>query len=471
MLLVSFNQNNINKTAFYGIKPKKEVVTKAVRQGQSKIDYSKFDPYFLRILIDEGCSISEIAHDIGQKEHRVRRILEHFGLKTQLAMLLDAIKPEELKKMLDAKKSQKEIADHFMIDDAAALTPLIKKVGGKTATQTKVDSIPKEDLQKLADDGLSYERIGEIYQVAAKFIRQRMKDLGIKTKWELIQEKTITVEEIKHYLLDLGLNVSEISEKKGIPECRIYKIMRDNNIKTATQQKTERIPSKEEFVEARKVCKTMKEYTEKLGIGKNKATKYMDEYNIKPFKVKITDPSIILKLLKKNPNMSVDEIAKELDLPPRSVDVAVSKFKIPIIHTSKFGDYVLSADTAKRFNNNIAMGDTPTQLGEQYGLSSARIVEIADSLNDYGIRNLKYSPYYENYLVKNYDLSTCKPSPNKETVESCIKKVCGSWENLQKLYSGYRSYKSYTNKLQRILKELQISKDTLDYLIKKYNIT
>ena len=470
MLLVNFNQNNMMNTTFAGIKPQKEGFTKAVRKGICKIDYSQFDPYFLRILIDEGCSLSEIAHDIGQKISNTRRILEHFNLKTQLAMLLDAIKPEELKKLLDAKKSQKEIAEHFMIDDIAALTPLIRKVGGKTATKSKVDSIPKKELEELADDGLSYEKIGEHYHVAAKYIKERMNQLGIKTKRELLQEKTITIEEIKHYIFDLGLNTNDISKKKGIPVAKICKIMRDNNIRTPQQQITERIPSKEEFIEARMVCNTMKEYMEKLGIGIDKAKKYMAEYNIKPFKVVIKDPSNILELLKKNPNMSVDEIARKLDLPPRSVDAAISKFKIPVMHTSNFDYWVISDDTAKRFNANIAMGDTPTQLGEQFGLSSKRIVEIADSLNDYGTRNLKHGSYYEIYLVKNCDLSTCKPSPDKETVENCIKKVCGSWENLQKLYSSYSSYKSYTSKLQRILKELQISKDTLDYLIKKYNI-
>ena len=397
---VNFYNSNIHQISFSGAKPGKEVVTKAARNGICKIDYSQFDPYFLKILIDEGCSIREIAHDIGQKERQTRQILEHFNLKTQLAMLLDAIKPEELKKLLDAKKSQKEIAEHFMIDDVAALTPLIKKVGGKTATKSKVDSIPKNELQKLADDGFSHEKIGKIYQVAAKFIKDRMKELGIKTKRELSNEKTITADEIKHYVYDLGLSSRDISERRGISIQRICKIMKDNNIKTRQRQMTERIPSKEEFIEARMVCNSMKEYLEKLGIGIEKAKKYMAEYNIKPFKVVIKDPGEILELLKNNPNMSVDEIARELDLPPRSIDAAISKFKIPIMHTSKFDYMVISAKTAERINANIAMGDTPTQLGEQFGLSSKRIVEIAESLNDYGTKNLMYSPYYEKFLVK-----------------------------------------------------------------------
>jgi len=467
MISVNLNQINKNNITFSGVKTKKEGVIKAIKKN-CKINYSQYDPYFLRILIDEGCSLSEIAHDIKETVSTTRCILKHFNLKTQLAMLLDAINIEELKKMLDAKRSQKEIAEHFMIDDVAALTPLIKKIGKRSATQIKVDSIPKEDLQKLADDGLSYEKIGEHYHVAAKYIKERMNQLGIKTKRELLKEKTITIEEIKHYIFDLGLNTNDISKKKGIPVAKICKIMRDNNIRTPQQQITERIPSKEEFIEARMVCNTMKEYIEKLGIGIDKAKKYMAEYNIKPFKVVIKDPSNILELLKKNPNMSVDEIARELDLPPRSIDAAVRKFNIPIMHTSKFDYMVTSDNTARRFNANIAMGDTPTQLGEQFGLSSNRIVEIADSLNDYGTRNLKHSSYYEIYLVKNCDLSTCKSSPSKETVEICIKKTGITWSELQESY--YTSYMSYKSKMQKILRELKVSKDTLDYLVKKYNI-
>ena len=465
---INFYSNDIDKIAFSGIKSQKGTIKKAIKSNKCRTDYSQFDPYFLRILIDEGCSVNEIAHDIGKSIMITRNILKHFGLKTQLSMLLDAIKPEELKKLLDAKKSQKEIAEHFMIDDVAALTPLIKKVGGKTATKAKVDSIPKEDLQKLADDGLSYERIGKLYQVAAKFIINRMNELGIKTKQKLAREKTITLEKIKHYIYGLNWSTQDISEKTGISAVKICKIMKDNNIKTPKRQKIEKIPSKEEFIEARMVCNSLKEYMEKLCIGANKAKKYMAEYNIKPFHVVIKDPTDILELLKKNPKMSVDEIARELDLPPRSIDAAISKFKIPIMHTSNFVFGFISADTAKKFNANIAMGDTPTQLGEQFGLSRNRIIEIADSLNDYRTSNLKYSPYYENYLVKNYDLSTCKPSPDKETVENCIKKIGGSWSQIQDSY--HTSYTNYDKKIHKILKKLQISKDTLDYLIKKYNI-
>ena len=466
--VLNFNRNHTNKITFSGIKPQKEVVAKAIRHGNSKIDYSQFDPYFLRILIDEGCSLSEIAHDIKQKVSTTRCILRHFNLKTQLAMLLDSINPKELKQMLDAKKSQKEIAEHFMIDDFAALTPLIKKIGENPATQNKVNSIPEEELQEFADKGFSLAKIGEHYHVSAKFIRDKMQELGIKTKRELSKEKTITIEEIKHYIFDCGWSTEDISRSRGIPIGRIYKIMKENNVKTPKQQIIERIPTKEEFIEARKVCNTMKEYTAKLGIGQDKAIKYMAEYNIKPFRVVIKDPSNILELLKKNPNISVDEIARELDLPPRAVDAAISKFKIPIMHTSYFYRSVISSNTARKFNENIAMGDTPTQLGEQYGLSSNRIVEIANSINDYESQYLKYNSCYEEYLVKNCDLSTCKPSPNKEAVENCIKKICDSWENLQKLRRS--NYKIYTNNLQTILKELHISEDTLDYLIKKYNI-
>ena len=461
--------NNINKITFSGIKPKKELITKSIKKSESKLDYSKFDPYFIRILIDEGCSLSEIAHDIKQKVGTTRHILEHFGLKTQIAMLLDAIKPEELKKMLSAKKSQKEIAEYFMIDDVAALTPLIKKIGGNTATQNKVNTISKEDLQKLADDGLTFEKIGEIYHVAAKFIRDRMKELGIKTKRELIQEKTISIEEIKYYLFDLGLNVSEIAEKKGIPTSKIYKIMKDNKIQTVKQQITERIPTKKEFLKARKNCSTLKEYMEKLGIGRDKAIKYMAKYNIKPFKIVIKDPSNILELLKKNPNMSINEIAKELDLPPRSIDSAVSKFKIHIMHTCNIGPLYYAISIGENFNKKIAMGDTPIQLGEQYGLSSERIVEIIDRVNSYLIENMKFTPSNKKYLIKNYKLSTCKQSPDKEIVENCIKNIGGSWKKIQNDY--YTSYENYLKKIRKICSTLKISQDTLEYLIKKYNIS
>ena len=109
-----------------------------------KIDYNKYDFYYLRTLVEEGNSLSQIAEYYHTTTSRIRSVLNHFNLKTQEATLLDAINIDELKELHDSGFSQKSIAEHFGLEQAGSLSKLYKKIG----LRNNIQNITAEELQK-----------------------------------------------------------------------------------------------------------------------------------------------------------------------------------------------------------------------------------------------------------------------------------------------------------------------------------
>ena len=201
-----------------------------------QLDYDRFDKNQVQMLIEDGNSLRQIGEVLGVGTRTVRSILNHFGLKTQQSSLLSSINKEKLIAMINMGKSQQEIARAFMIEDTGALTPLIRKYGGVRITQAKADKITDYELKSLIESGESIAKIAKRYNVAPKFIREKMEEYSLNTPRIISNEQVISLESLIQ-CINSGMTVKEIATSLKAGVSKIVKLLRDNNLKTHSQLK------------------------------------------------------------------------------------------------------------------------------------------------------------------------------------------------------------------------------------------
>lgn len=418
-------------------------------------DYSKFDFYYVRTLIDEGNSLSQIAEYYKEKVSVIRRVLSHFNLKTQQSVLIDAIDKDELIKLIDEGKSQKEIAQHFFIDDAGALTPLMKKIG-KKPTQAKVDSISKEDLERKLQQGLSREEIAKEYNVAPQYLAKKMKADKLKTLVEINSEKTVPVNVLSD-LLSKGISLKVISKRFQVTIHRLSEIMRENNLKTLVQAAREKDPSKEAVQAAVIGARSYVEVANKLGISQDRVHTVMNRYKIQLEKLVLPKGEDIKTFIGKAPKSSVDEIAKELGVEGLAVDKVVKKENINVWRIWKTSDFY-RLDRLEYIYDWMKQGDSPTQIGEIFGLSSERAVDMISNL-------FKSNNQYDR--LKNLNLKL-KPSPAKEEILEQMSLIPKS--KLSKKDVKDCKYNAERFLFEKLAKKLKISDMSVLALVNKNDI-
>ncbi len=463
-MLISFTPYNTN------LQNKKYAFTGKLPVPNKVID-PKFDYYYVRTLIDEGNSLKQIADYYKESVHTIRNVLEHFKLKTLQSVLIDSIKDKELLEALNSGKSQKEIAEQFFIDDPGALTPRIKKLGKSKVTQTKVDSIPNREIIDFVDSGMSMEAIAQHYNVSYQFIKDKMKQLGIKTLKQMKSEKEIPLDIVKMHL-EKGWSIDRIAKVIGVTPQRLSACMKENGIKSQQQILNEQVIDKKDILVWLDKVKTVKELAEKMGVKKEKISYALSKYKLQIPKLVLPDVKDLERAIKLNPRASADEIAEMLGVEGIAVDRVARKNKLKVwyyLDNNERGYYKMFD-----ISDMQSKGDSPVQIGEVYGLSAQgakeMMINISKNYPNEGkdfidIKNLEFkkSPTKDEMLSKAEELLTKKLSKKdikdiKETasylISSEIRKAYKisdtSYHNLVFKYQIEDALKEIEKKLKNI---------------------
>ena len=430
---------------------------------QNKVIDPKFDYYYVRTLIDEGNSLKQIADYYKETVSTIRRVLENFKLKTQQSILIDSIRDDELIEALNSGKSQKEIAEQFFIDDPGALTPKIKKLGKSKVTQAKVDSIPNKEIINLIDSGMSMEAIAQHYNVSYQYIKDKMKQLGIKTLKQMKSEKEIPLDIVKMHLGN-GWTIDRIAKLIGVTSQRLSACMKENGIKSQQQILNEQVIEKKDILLWLDKVKTVKELAEKLGVKKEKIIYALSKYQLQIPKLVLPEVKDLERAIKSNPQAGADEIAEILGVEGIAVDKIARKNKLKVWYYLDKNDS--GYNKMYRINDMLSKGDSPVQIGEVYGISTQGAKEMIKkmkyqpsrvSCTDIDKLELKKSPTKDEFLSKAEELLTQKLS--KKDIKDI--KESASYFISSKIRKAYKiSDTSYYNlvfkyQLEDALKEIE----------------
>ncbi len=475
-------------------------------EGLSKnfIDYSEYDYYYLKILTEEGNSLSQIAKFYKKGVHTIRQVLAHFDLKTMEATFAAAVKKEELKARIDAGETQKEIADAFYLEDERTVTHLVKKFGLETPIH-KVDKLLSMDkIAELIFRGMKPEDIAQKYSVDVSSIIQNMKKSGFWEIYkELYQPHDIPKDEIIG-LIKSGYSISEIAEmnhvsldqmvrymqknnilKKNIPiddliqsvkngmtikeiavsnetyKNRVPKILAENDLKTKGQIMYNKSVPKELVEKYAKECSTYTELAEKLHVSPSTAKSLTERYDT-PINIEVIiypDIKDVKELIKNRRYISIDEIAQILDVKPEAVERVLANSKTKIKPPHKIKDFD-SFEFTKWVNFLLQNGDSPVQIGELVGLSSKKARKILE----------KISKLYEGDKFFEFaEIPKDKKSPDKADITKVIKSSINK-EYKSDFYGYNKIYNAKDSIKLCISKKFNISVVTVDALIAKYDL-
>lgn len=246
-------------------------------KGNNKINYDQFDEKKIKSLVNQGKSLNQIGKILGRKTSGVRCILRHFGLQTKQSKAIKSIDMEKLKAMVDAGMSQKQIAKYLEINDPGALTPLLKKCGYRP-TKAIVDNITKFELEAMLQLGMTIENIANKYCISHQYIKRKLAQYGLKTNWQIANERTITLDEIKK-CVEQNMTLVEIEKKFKVSKFKILKILKENNLQT-TSQIAEKSHTKSEVKKAIAGCKSYRQLAQKLNIASCTARNLVLKYGL-----------------------------------------------------------------------------------------------------------------------------------------------------------------------------------------------
>lgn len=481
----------------FGIEPLKKIV---------KIKYDEYDFYYLRTLIDEGNSLSQIAEFYKTNVGQIRKVLKYYNLQTQEATFAAVAKKEEVIKLINSGKTQEEIAEALFLDDKTSLTHILKKFGLEMPIR-KVDKVlPIEKISDLIFGGMKIDEIAQKYKISTRTIKDKMKSSGFWEVYENLYQphdiskreildlinsgyKMSEIAEINHVSLyqlvkymvknkilktdvplkDLvnsvknGLSVKKIALKHEVFETRVYKMLTQNNLTTKGQQK--RISLPKGFVLEKIIgCTTYKELGEKLNISAQSAKRLITKYGIKFKNKDLNLPKIenVKKTLRINPKISADELAKSL-----SVDTTVlEKFlkrhsQISIYTPHKINDF-RSFEFAKWTSSLMKHGDSPVQIGELTGISSSKAREIIEKL---------ISKYKNNKNFEMVKIPDEKPSPSSADIIRSFIDATGEYSSKrEKSYTYGQIHLAKDFVKAKICTKFQISDTTFEYLLNKYDL-
>ena len=469
-----------------------------------EINYDKFDYHYLKILIDEGNSLSQIAKFYQETASRIRRVLKHFGLMTQEATFAAAVKKEELSKLLEEGKTAQEIAEAFYLEDYRTITHLIKKFNLDMPIH-KVDKIL--GINKIANlifDGMKPEEIAKKYNIDLSTIINRMRASGFDEVYkELYQPHDIPKEEILdlikkgystsemaemyhcslHQLvqymvknkilntdipvkkliksIEQGMSITDIALKHEVYKNRVPQILEKNNLKTLGQIRQTTLPK--EIVEDKIVgCKTYKELAARLGVSSTTAKSLVTKYGLKLEREIVTLPDIkaIKRIMETYPKASVDELASILEVEIPALERVIRQNNIKIYTPHKIHDYN-SFEFAQWISYHLEHGDSPVQLGELMGISSARARKIVEKISE-EYKDQRYLIFPK--IPKN------KFSPNDTGIMRKVAKYAREYYYPKNSYNYSQTHLARNFLKVQICKEYNISDTTLEYLINKYNL-
>lgn len=317
--------------------------------------------------------------------------------------------------------------------------------------QTFEDIYPIETVKDLVQNASSIREIAKALEISDKTAYKILKKYGLKISkpeplWKILPHDEII------QAINEGQSVHQIAKIYRADDNDIYAFINNNGLKSPKKIYYENLPSKDDIQTAMNGINTEEELAQKLGIRKGTLNSLLTKYDLKlmPSYPLVED---ISRILKDNPNASVDEISNELGYSGISVDKMISKTGFRIFHTLSFAKKS-NEYNAYIINYFLEHGDSPLQIAEMFGVSSQKVQEM--------IIRLKNANYYDLRHINTNEAVKLKDSPTQNEIKTTI-------ERLNNILSKSLLY-NHNQYLADIAEELGVSPEYIEYAVKKYKL-
>lgn len=249
------------------------IVTDYMREKKNIAEITKER---LQGLIQNGLPVKKICEELNIPERTYSRLLDKFGILTGRKAAkkhIASITGEMIQGLLDKGCSKPEICERLKINDSMFYR-LLKRFNIKynylhNAHEVK---IPKARLEELANSGKTTEEIAKELGIAVTTFHEKVKAAGVKTVFRESIDRIMSVpkEDIQK-ALDSGMSVKEICAKFGISEVNYSVLIRKYNLETSQRMSSAVIAgvTKEQILALRKAGKKVDEICKELNISKS----------------------------------------------------------------------------------------------------------------------------------------------------------------------------------------------------------
>lgn len=239
-------------------------------------------------LLEQNLPVALICKTLKIKENAYYKLIENFGLKSQLQLKKEknaSISREQLLAKVNSGLSTKEICSYFNIEEWIYYG-LLKKYDIQTPRKESIahhDSISKERFIGLLESGKKFKEILEELQITADVYSSLIAKFGITTEQKAQKENiaAITKEQMQE-LVDSGIPVKEICEILHINDRTYTRLLNKFEIITKRNISKQKIASIDAVTLQRMVDEKLSptELTENLGITKQMFYRLLKRLNI-----------------------------------------------------------------------------------------------------------------------------------------------------------------------------------------------
>lgn len=184
-----------------------------------------------RLYYEEGLNQKEIGERLGVSDCKVRHQMQEYGLNVRGKPV--NIPQEEVARLYyEEGLTQEEIGERYGVT-ISGISQRMRKWGMETRTQSdyKID-ISRETIEELYyGKKMTLKQIGEIFEVDAQTIRNRMKEYGMSRRghWDYVYID-ISRDELHELYVNKRMSAPAIAKLYGCEATVVYRRMKEHGI-------------------------------------------------------------------------------------------------------------------------------------------------------------------------------------------------------------------------------------------------
>ena len=261
----------ISSATYISLLSKFGIITKAKLAKQRVSSITKEQ---LQELVDSDLPAKEICEILNIPIRTYTRLLDKFGIITErkaAKLHIDSIRSDDLQAAVDEGLSVDEICKLFRINKTAFYKLLKRlKIQYNYQHHSGEVSIPTSVLEKLASSKKTVNEIAEELGIATTTYHEKAKLARVKT---VLRDSIDTVNSIPkekiQKLINEGKIIDEICEELGITRANYITLLRKHNLQTSARKAQANIShiTKEQLIKLRNTGKTVDQICKELNIS------------------------------------------------------------------------------------------------------------------------------------------------------------------------------------------------------------
>lgn len=333
--------------------------------------------------IESGYTLPKLAKWLDTTVSRVRALMAYHGIKTKNAQVLEKIKPDELRSLIDAGMTQYEIAQFYKIN-GLSLTSMLNKLGLVPADRKAFDSVPDEELISLIKNGkTTLKKLSEKYGINYLYVVRRYKNIGVESRYQ----KTLKLELVEQDLrkmVDSGMNVDQIAYHYNVSPQKIINAFRTFGIER--KQPINKIKFDAIFSDPQKIAliekyasegKTVTEIANIFKVPMSTLYAKMREHGIKTAKnyrddlIKNNLPSMEVLRADIKAGSTIEKIAEKYNVPKGRVYECLNENNILNQRAFERSEKLKKLPPKEQIISDILSGLSIEKMASKYGVSNS----------------------------------------------------------------------------------------------------